>query len=182
MSSQLTQNSQFAKTIALDLINVLSTPFDQTESFRAGIIDRNGNQLIPNGSLTQTQQQIYTPETRLYFKLRQLILRYPSNEWELRNILQYFLYLREAFENDDFNFNQTRLDYFESLIADGVVFAEEYCILEEISAAGPINSVSNVAGTNLENGGPVVKKKDISKYLGRNQQSSPIKGIVRRLQ
>jgi hypothetical protein len=48
----------------------------------------------------------------------------------------------------------------------------------------PTNSTAGVAGTSLQTGGPVVKKKDIDKYKKGAKNSAatgPIAGIARRM-
>lgn len=181
---------------ALRILKLLITPFNQMDAYRLGVIDQNGN-LITKGNLTPQQKDSYTLLHRIVFKIKQLLNRLPGGESQLKNVLAAYMLVRESYENDSDELNENKFFRIKTLLDEGVVFAQEELLLNQFLqtleeenggggaaavAGASANSVAGggVAGLTPETGGPVVRKKDIKNYLGKNQQNSPIKGIVRR--
>lgn len=194
----LTQDPNTSKQIALELINILTTPFEQTEAYRHGLIDRYGNPLVPPASFTPQQSQIMPPLVRLMLRIKKIIgqLPGPMGEYEIRNLLPAFLMMRECYELDMYDFNESKFFELQDLIDEGVVFAEELLILEELlnedgvgvgaMSSGPTNvsGSGKVAGTTLDSG-PVVTPAAAAKYKKKNAQAArsgidPLGGMTRR--
>jgi len=62
--------------ITYRVIKLLTTPFEKQEAFKQGIIDKEGNVLKPNRTLTTTaEKQSYTLLHRFVFNLKRILKR-----------------------------------------------------------------------------------------------------------
>lgn len=64
--------------IAFRMLYMLVTPFDQTDAFKFGIIDKEGVALKKSKDLkTTAEKDSYTNLHRLVFSLRDCLVKYP---------------------------------------------------------------------------------------------------------
>ena len=59
-------------------VQELTTPFIQTEAYRTGLIDKDGNLIKKYSTLTTEEKQIITPFKKLVFKIKQLFEMIPN--------------------------------------------------------------------------------------------------------
>ena len=60
--------------IALRILRILTTPFDQTDAYKLGIIDENGKELKRLSQLQQTNERdAYTILHRMIFRIKRII-------------------------------------------------------------------------------------------------------------
>ena len=59
-------------------VQELTTPFIQTEAYRQGLIDQNGDLLKKYSSLTMQEKLVITPFKKLVFKIKQLFEMIPN--------------------------------------------------------------------------------------------------------
>jgi len=84
----------------LDLILIyqfikrLTTPFDKTEAFELGLIDKNGKLL--KSAETKEEEEAYTYYDRLIFNLKRLIERVPGGKSRLGSFAAALFLIREG--------------------------------------------------------------------------------------
>ena len=70
--------------IALRILRVLTTPFDQTDAYKLGIIDENGKELKRLSQLQQTNERdAYTILHRMIFRIKRIINKVPVENRKL---------------------------------------------------------------------------------------------------
>tara|TARA_R100000008_G_scaffold20750_1_gene10921 strand:- start:1207 stop:1746 length:540 start_codon:yes stop_codon:yes gene_type:complete len=81
-------------------VQELTTPFMQTEAYRTGLIDEEGNLLKKYSTLTTEEKQIITPFRKLVFKIKQLfeMIPNPSVNYKLRSFTTALKLLSEEGE------------------------------------------------------------------------------------
>lgn len=178
--------------IAARLLYMLVTPFNKTDAFKLGIIDAQGKVLIHAKDLkTNDQKDAYNYLTRLVFNIKRLINKLPGGESNLKNLTAAYYFVKERFEKKSAYVNESQ---FMSLVQrlDTVTLVEEQLFVEKFMAnmsedgggggggggaggAGGGGVAANnagsggVAGLSTATGGPVIKKKDITKYKNKNK-------------
>lgn len=65
-------------------LDALTTPFTQTQAYRLGIIDANGNVLKQVDKLTSSEKAAYNEFYRLVYSLKRLLLKVPDPEVRAR--------------------------------------------------------------------------------------------------
>jgi hypothetical protein len=65
-------------------LDTLTTPFTQTQAYRLGIIDSNGNLLKQIDKLTNTEKAAYNEFYRLVYSLKRLLIKVPDPEIRAR--------------------------------------------------------------------------------------------------
>tara|TARA_R110002012_G_scaffold315299_1_gene529007 strand:- start:1355 stop:1900 length:546 start_codon:yes stop_codon:yes gene_type:complete len=68
-------------------VQELTTPFIQTDAYRKGLIDENGDLLKKYSSFTMEEKHIMSPFKKLVFKVKQLfeMIPNPSVKYQLKN-------------------------------------------------------------------------------------------------
>lgn len=90
----------FDAVIVYKLIQFLATPFEETDAFKLGIIDKDGKVLIKRRKLkTQEQKNAFTIFHVLAFNLKKLLEKLPFGKTKLASFAAALILLRE--ENDD---------------------------------------------------------------------------------
>jgi hypothetical protein len=73
-------NRVFERKLALDVLKILTGKFEQTQAFKLGLIDKNGNPLKKENELkTQEERNAFTMLDRLIFKVKQFLDK--NNLW-----------------------------------------------------------------------------------------------------
>lgn len=178
--------------LAYRILSMLIRPFNQTDAFRLGIIDSKGKNLIkPSDLNTSEEKDAYTYLHRLVFNIKKLINKLPGGENKLKNIVTALYLIKEYYESGSRSTSQLE-ERFNALVNLDVVLAEETILVEKYMKAldedgagggGGIvggNVSGGIAGTTIDNGGPVVKKKDIEKYKKGAAATGPVAGLARR--
>lgn len=159
--------------LAIRLLHLLITPFENSQAYQLGIIDQTGKPLKKVEHLSSIEQDAYSPLHRIVFKLQRLIARIPGGMSKLANILAAYWLIKENVDNtEEFpeevlkeEFNQV---LFQILYND-MIFVEETILLRNLlSEEGEGSPPANVtAGTAVTE--PKIHKKDKNKYFKRNK-------------
>ncbi len=92
----LIEGKWFDLLYAYQFIRRLITPFEKTEAFKLGIIDKEGNNLIPRKDLkTDEQKDAYSYFNILIFNLKKLLGRLPWGKTHLATLAAAVLLLKE---------------------------------------------------------------------------------------
>lgn len=85
--------------IALRILKLLVTPFEDTDAFRYGIIDANGKELKKMRDLnTVADRDAYTLLHRLVFRLKKIINKVPIESKKLVSLAAAYALVREHYE------------------------------------------------------------------------------------
>jgi len=153
--------------VAFRVLYMLVTPFERTDAFKLGIIDKEGNNLIKSSSFTSSEQKrAYTYLHRLVFKLKKIINKV-GGESRLKSMVAALWLVKEqyasnsrstAYLEEQFVETLKKLDTI-SLIEEEILVTDFVYTLSEDGAMGgaPTNAVGT--GTNVGLDQPFVKKK-----------------------
>lgn len=139
--------SSFGKdAMAFKLVLMLTTPFNETNAFKLGIIDERGK--VIKEAKTQEEHDAYSSLDRMVFSLKRLIEKVPGGKSKLGSIAAAYWLVKEDSENVD-------LDRFQKILEMNVSFLQEELevkrILEDIAA-------NNTAGVEVNNPNAVPKR------------------------
>ena len=162
--------------IALRVLYLLVTPFDKTEAFKRGVIDKDGKLLVKVKDQTPEQRQAYDYLDRMVFNLKRLIGKIPGGKSILASYVAALYLIKEDTKMSaselEFRFNSIM-----SKIEDGVVLVEETILVEKflkdleedgapagVGGGGQVgvpssNSPANVTGAKVSTDIPVIRKK-----------------------
>jgi hypothetical protein len=88
--------------VAMRVLWMLTTPFDKTDAFRLGIIDKNGKELRPISKLnTDVEREAYTYLHRLVFRLKMIINKIPVENKNFLNFAAAVALVKEGAEYDE---------------------------------------------------------------------------------
>lgn len=165
--------------IAYKIISMLIKPFEETDAYKLGIIDKNGHNLIKTSEFTTSEQKnSYTFLDRLIFTMKRIINKLPGGENKLKSLVTALYLVKEHYERNERSLSLME-SRFTSIMNMEVVLVEETILvekcmkkLEEDGGAGGVggaaSGIANTTGPNVSTDIPVPSKKDISKYKKKN--------------
>jgi len=87
--------------ITYRILSLLVTPFENTEAYRLGIIDKNGKELIPMNKLnTVEKRDAYTLLHRLVYRIKKIIEKVPIENKRLLSLAAAYSLIREHYEKE----------------------------------------------------------------------------------
>lgn len=146
--------------IALKVLYMLVTPFDKTEAYKLGVIDKEGKLLVKQRDQTPEQKNAYDYLDRLVFNLKRILGRVPGGKSTFASIVTA-LYLVK--ENYDSKLTEKQLqEQFDSIFNKNVSLIEEEIIVEEFlelyTEDGAVASVpANVTGHAVSTDIPTIR-------------------------
>ena len=88
--------------ITYRILRMLTTPFDQTDAYRFGIIDARGNVLKSEAQLnTAEEQEAYTLLNRMVFRLKKILEKVPVANKQFLSFAAAVALVRENVEYDE---------------------------------------------------------------------------------
>ena len=90
----------FNAFIAYKFLRILSTPFDKTNAFKEGVIDKNGNQMISRSKFTKQQKHAYTIFHHLIFKLKKVMHKIPILKSHLGSFATALWFIKETIKEE----------------------------------------------------------------------------------
>lgn len=145
--------------VALKVLYMLVTPFEKTEAFKRGVIDKDGKLLVKVKDQTPHQREVYDYLVRLVFNLKRLISRLPGGKSLLASYVAALYLIKE-----DTKMSAAELEFrFNSILSkidDGVVLVEESILVEKFlkdleEDGAPANATGPAVSTDI----PVIRKK-----------------------
>jgi len=159
--------------IAYKMLTMLITPFEETEAFKLGIIDKDGKNLIKSSKLqTSEQKDSYSYLNRLVFNIKKIINRLPGGDTKLKNLVAAFWLVKESYENK----REMMIEDCLKILNNDITLVEEEILVKEFlqkkqkeleedgEGGAPTNSTSATGAVGIA----VPKKKDIAKYKAQN--------------
>ena len=88
--------------IAFRILKLLTTPFEETEAYKLGIIDKKGKELKRMRDLhTDSELQAYTLLHRLVFRLKKIIERVPIDNKKIVSYAAALALIKESLEKNN---------------------------------------------------------------------------------
>lgn len=98
--------------IALRLLAILCTPFEEFPAYKSGVIDSKGKYIVPLSKRTPSQKRSLTYLDRLMINIKKMINKLPGGESKLKNIVTAMVLIKECTEAEN----------------DGILLTEEYTV------------------------------------------------------
>ncbi len=178
---------QFVDNIcAARILWLLVQPWEKTDAYKLGIIDKDGKLLIKVEDFkTQEQNDAYSYLHRLVFNVKRLINKLPGGKSMLASLVAAYFLIKEGVEHNDLTNLEERFIKLHTQLEAGMILVEEQLLVEKFLAlvedelnedgAGgvgvggpPVNNVSQVAVSPMPIG--AVKRrnnwKDLPKTFG----------------
>ena len=166
--------------IALRLLAILCTPFNEFPAYKAGLIDEKGKYIVPKSKQTPAQKRSLTYLDRLMINVKKMINKLPGGESKLKNIVSAMVLVKECYQNNVPEFTITQQMLVEKVEKYDVKNPEYQRVIdlwcqyikqremqkEEVGAAAiggsaPANNTSGVAITTLPlSANSVVRRKN----------------------
>lgn len=159
--------------IAYKILTMLITPFEETEAYKLGVIDKDGKNLIKTSKMDSSDQKdSYSYLTRLVFNIKKIINRLPGGESKLKNLVAAFWLVKESYENK----RTVMFEDYTKLLRNDIVLVEEEIQVrkfleqkkQELDEDGVGAAVVNTTGAAVSTDVAAPKKKDIDKYKAKN--------------
>ena len=166
-------SSSIDNLVALRVLYMLVTPFDKTEAYKHGVIDKDGKLLVKVKDQTQEQKDSYDYLDRLVFNLKRLIGRLPGGKSLFASLVAALYLVKEDTKLTSAQL-ESRFNSILSKITDqDITLVEETIIVEKflkdleedgVGGGGQVgapasNSPANVTGANVSTDIPVIRKK-----------------------
>jgi len=146
--------------IAYRVLSMLVKPFEETDAYRLGIIDKDGNNLIKSSKLkTSEQREAYTYLHRLVFNLKKILNRLPGGDTKTKNLVAALWLVKEAYTYKE-TITEEQLQHLLEQLNSVTLVEEELEVRRFLNEDG----IANVTGPGVSTDKPVVRKKDIDKY------------------
>ena len=156
--------------IAFRIIYMLVTPFDQTDAFKHGIIDKDGNALKKTRDLkTDDEKESYNQLTKLVFSLKRILGKIPGGKSKLASIVAAYWLIKEAHKNKSSVTQQQLQEAIELIENNKITLVEEELDVINCIALMEEGEVANTSGAAVATDKPVVRL---------NKQGKPISGIM----
>lgn len=164
-------NTVVDNILALRIIKMIVTPFEDTLAFKLGIIDKTGKNLIKTKDFTSSEQKnSYTLLHRLVYNIKKIINKLPGGQNNMKNIISSYFLIKESLDNDADLITEEYLVEVSNNIEN--IMGDDYVILEDIAA----NNASGGGVSGLGQSDVAIKKKkspkDIFKRYSTPRQTS----------
>lgn len=167
--------------IALRILTLLVTPFENTPAFRLGIIDAKGKELKKMSSLNTIElRDAYTLLHRLVYRLKRIIEKVPIDNKKLVSLAAAYSLIRECSEKGEepidlevryINIMKQEL-HEEILIVDKILNENKMFTFkqfaEEVGGVAANNAAASPGVAGLPPDQPPVSKKAQKKYQMKN--------------
>jgi len=153
--------------IAIRILYMLVTPFEETESYKRGIIDKDGNPLKKLKDMTWTEKDHYSMLHRMIFRIKKIMNKVPVVNTKLGTLATAYFLVKECYSANKLptNLEEQFVDLLNKVQKEDVILVEEYLLVEQFLKE---ELPANVTGEKVSTDTPVVRKRkrDI-KFLNR---------------
>jgi hypothetical protein len=167
MKEQINESQLVGIYVVYTIIKKLCTPFDQTDAYKLGIIDKEGNVLRPRRTLkTRQEREAYTVLDTLIFNIKRMIERLPGGKTRIASYAAALWLIKEAHNHEAYAINE------EMMETELVEFITGFQVDEEtkknLALVDMAEDIANVGGAGVATDVPFkpkVKEKpeDLSK-------------------
>lgn len=167
--------------IAFKILYMLTTPFEKTDAYKYGIIDKDGNKLKKLKDLKKSEEKdSYTALHRLVFNLKRLIALAPGGSSYVGNLIAAYYLIKEnrnstIVSEDDFNAVLQSIERGVHFIEEEMIVEDYFSLVEE----APTNAVGSGAAVSTDY--PAIKKKvtkdEIDRFMFKRNKKIPMVGV-----
>lgn len=157
--------------LAFRILYMLVTPFEKTEAYKYGIIDKDGNPLKKSKDLKTSQEKdSYNNLTRLVFSLKRLLGKLPGGQSQLASIVAAYWLIKESSNKRTVIREEELLSMIELIEEKKLTLVEEEILVEKFIAMMEDGgaAIANTTGAATATDQPVVKLK----------KGKPVSGIM----
>lgn len=150
--------------MAYKVLSMLVTPFTETDAYKLGIIDADGNNLIKSSKFeTSEQKNAYTYLHRMVFNMKKIINKLPGGDSKLKNLTAAFFLVKESYVSRS-PIIQEDVEKVIRLMDEGYVLVEEQLVINEflMMEDAPVNAT----GAGVSTAEPVVRLNKSGKRFG----------------
>ena len=178
--------------IAYRILKMLVVPFENTDAFKQGIVDKNGKELKKMSELnTVAERDAYTILHRLVFRLKRIINKVPIENKKLLNLAAAYSLIKEHYDagKEPINFEEMFLDRLQSDLTEETILIESFfkdkttLTLRQFAEDAPANSAGSpgVAGFTPDSVGVSVKAQKKHKSILRRDEVKYVQQSKRNL-
>lgn len=163
--------------LAFRILWMLTTPFERTDAYRLGIIDKTGKEIKPISQLnTEPEMSAYTYLHRLVFRLKRIINKVPIESKNFLSFAAAVALVKEGAEYDDDILEE--LYYMAHEDPEAIALAEELenktlsfkQFVEEMGVGGGAVAGIGIPHPTIPNQAePGVSKKSQKKWRAKNR-------------
>lgn len=170
--------SSIDNLIAFKVLYMLVQPFDKTEAYKLGVIDKDGKLLVPTKDQTPQQKNAYNYLDRLVINLKRLLAKVPGGSSKFASMVAALYLIKEDTKLTNKQLEEKFNDIIEKLEQQKITLVEEELVvedflslLEEVGAAP-----ANVTGAGVSTDIPVIKSgKKNRKYASFEVDATVLK-------
>jgi hypothetical protein len=156
--------------IAFRILYMLITPFDKTDAFKQGIIDKDGNALKKTKDLkTDAEKDSYTTLDKLVFSLKKLLNKVPGGKSQLASIVASYWLVKEAYTNKTTITQEILCSTIDLIESKGITLVEEELEIEKFLSMMEDGAIANIAGVGTSTDQAAIRL---------NKKNKPITGII----
>ena len=178
--------------IAYRILKMLVVPFENTDAFKQGIVDKNGKELKKMSELnTVAERDAYTILNRLVFRLKRIINKVPIENKKLLNLAAAYSLIKEHYDagREPINFEEMFLDRLQSDLTEETILIESFfndkttLTFRQFAEDAPANSAGSpgVAGFTPDSVGVSVKAQKKHKSILRRDEVKYVQQSKRNL-
>lgn len=178
--------------IAYRILKMLVTPFEDTDAFRQGIVDKDGKELKKMAQLnTVAERDAYTILHRLVFRLKRIVNKVPIENKKFLNLAAAYSLIKEHYEADREPINleeqfldRMKLDLVEETFLIESFFSKKNTLtFRQFAEDAPANSAGSpgVAGFTPDSVGVSVKAQKKHKSILRRDEVKYVQQSKRNL-
>lgn len=95
------RNPLIDNLLAFKVLTLLSTPFEEFEAYKLGIIDNRGTVLKPYNSLIKASEKAAANYLiRMVITMKKMLSKIPDGEWYMKNMTRALFLIREHYYNE----------------------------------------------------------------------------------
>jgi hypothetical protein len=155
-------STQFDNFMALRVLYMLVTPFEKTDAYKLGVIDKDGSLLVKAKDQSFEQKETYTYLDRMVFNLKRLLAKVPGGKSVLGSMVAALYLIKEDTkineEELEIRFNEVLhkiLEHNLTLVEEELAIEEFLTLLSEDGGMG--GAPANVTGAAVSTDRPVIK-------------------------
>ena len=158
--------SVFNAYLAYQFIKLLTTPWNETEAFKNGVVDKNGVQLKKTNQLkTPSEKKSFTIFHKIAFNLRRILSKFPGGKSRIASYAAAIALLKE----NRYGLREEDIDLLQELLMDHINVLEEQrykgLLTEEIAnAVGDGSNLGNFINNPYNFAGMKIFKIDRDSY------------------
>ena len=174
------------------ILKMLVVPFENTDAFKQGIVDKNGKELKKMSELnTVAERDAYTILNRLVFRLKRIINKVPIENKKFLNLAAAYSLIKEHYDagREPINFEEMFLDRLQSDLTEETILIESFfndkttLTFRQFAEDAPANSAGSpgVAGFTPDSVGVSVKAQKKHKSILRRDEVKYVQQSKRNL-